>query len=135
MYAQLGCSSMVISFHVYFLEAHRSIILQRINMSYAWISLLYDIIFFFFFKFFNLRIIDLQNCVVFCHTSTRVSHRYTHVPSLPDLRPSPSSPHFSLLKSPCFSSLRLYDIFLRARIYLLEVPSFIRCIMPYGLNK
>ena len=32
-------------------------------------------------------IIALQNFVVFCHTSTRISHQYTHVPSLPDLLP------------------------------------------------
>ena len=31
------------------------------------------------------RIIVLQNFVVFCHISTRISHRYTHVSSLPDL--------------------------------------------------
>ena len=43
--------------------------------------------FFLFFKFFNWRRIALQNVVVFCHTSTRISHRYTHVPSLPDLLP------------------------------------------------
>ena len=38
--------------------------------------------FFFFFLplylFFNWRIIALQNFVVFCQTSTRISHRYTH---------------------------------------------------------
>ena len=133
MYAQLGCSSVGISFHVYFLEAHHSIVRKRINMSYAWISLLYDILF--FSQFFNWRIIALQNCVVFCHTSTSVSHRYPRVPSLPDLHLSPSSPLFSLSQSPCFSSLSLYDTFLRARIYLLEAPPFTRSIMPYGLNK
>ena len=35
--------------------------------------------------FFNGKIIALQNFVVFCHTSTRISHRYTHVPSLLNL--------------------------------------------------
>ena len=35
--------------------------------------------------FFNWRIIALQNFVVFCHTSPRISHRYMHVPCLPDL--------------------------------------------------
>ena len=35
VYAQLGCSSVGISFHVYFLEAHHSIVRKRINMSYA----------------------------------------------------------------------------------------------------
>ena len=44
----------------------------------------------FFFKFiFNWRIITLQYCVGFCHTSTWISHRYTHVPFEP-----PSHAHF-----------------------------------------
>ena len=30
-------------------------------------------------NFFNWRIIALQNFVFFCHMSTRVSHRYTHI--------------------------------------------------------
>ena len=37
--------------------------------------------------FFNWRIIALQNFVIFCQTSTRVSHRYTPVPSLSNLPP------------------------------------------------
>jgi len=41
----------------------------------------------FFFNFFNWRIMALQYFVVFCHTSTRISHRYTHVPSHPNLPP------------------------------------------------
>ena len=32
--------------------------------------------------FFNWRIIALQNFVVFCQTSTWISHRYTYIPSL-----------------------------------------------------
>ena len=56
--------------------------------------------------FFNWRIIALQNFVVFCHTSTRISHRYTHVPFLPDLPPvSRPTPPFSLSQRPCLSSL------------------------------
>ena len=45
--------------------------------------------FFFFFFLFILswRIIALQNFVLFCHTSTRISHRYTHVSSLLKLPP------------------------------------------------
>ena len=35
----------------------------------------------------NWRIIALQNFVVFCQTSTRISHRYTHIPSLLNLPP------------------------------------------------
>ena len=37
--------------------------------------------------FFNWRIITLQNFVVFCQTSTWVSHRYTYVSSLLNLPP------------------------------------------------
>ena len=57
-----------------------------------------------FLKFFNWRIIALQNLVVFCHTSTRIIHRSTHVPSLQTSLPSPTPP-FSLWQSPCLSSL------------------------------
>ena len=47
-----------------------------------------------------------KNFVVFCHTSTRISHRHTCVPSLPDLPPiSFPTPPFSLSQSPCLSSL------------------------------
>ena len=38
-------------------------------------------------KIFNWRIIALQNFVVFCHTSTRIKHKYTHVLSRPALPP------------------------------------------------
>ena len=37
--------------------------------------------------FFNWRIIALQNFVVFCQTSTWISHRYTYVPFLLNLPP------------------------------------------------
>ena len=51
-------------------------------------------------------IVALQNFVVFCHSSTRISHRYTHVPSLPDISPiSLSTSPFSLSQSPCLTSL------------------------------
>ena len=47
------------------------------------------IFFILFFKIylFNWRIIVLQYCDGFCHTSTRISHRYTRVPHI--LNPSP----------------------------------------------
>ena len=49
----------------------------------------------FFFKFiFNWRIIALQYCVGFCHTSTWISHRYTYIPSLLNF---PSHVHNSCL--------------------------------------
>ena len=37
---------------------------------------------------FNWRIIALQCYIGFCHTSTRINHRYTHVPSLLNLPPT-----------------------------------------------
>ena len=37
---------------------------------------------------FNWRIITLQYCVDFCHTSTWIKHRYTCVPSLLNLSPT-----------------------------------------------
>ena len=39
-------------------------------------------VFFFSLFIFNWRITALQYCAAFCHTSTWVSHSYTHVPSL-----------------------------------------------------
>ena len=36
---------------------------------------------------FNWRIIALQYCAAFCHTSTRISHRYIYIPSLFNLSP------------------------------------------------
>ena len=36
------------------------------------------------------KIAALQCCVGFCHTSTRIHHRYTHVPSLPRPRSIPT---------------------------------------------
>ena len=59
-----------------------------------------------FFIFLNWRIIALQNCVVFCQTSTWISHRYIHAPSLelPSHLSPPSHPS-RLIQSPCLSSL------------------------------
>ena len=67
---------------------------HRVTKSWTWLNdwagtlTLY---LFFLIYFFNWRIIALQNSVVFCHTSIRIIHRYTHVPSLPNL-PSISLP-------------------------------------------
>ena len=57
-----------------------------------------------FFSFFYWRIIALQNFVVFCQTSTWISHRDTYIPSLLNLPPisSPSYPS-RLIQSPCLS--------------------------------
>ena len=44
--------------------------------------------------------------MVFCHPSKRISHRYTHIPSLPDSPPFfLPSPPISLSQSPSLSSL------------------------------
>ena len=53
-------------------KCHKNLHLKKINLVFNW------------------RIIALQNFVVFCKTSARISHRYTRVPSLPS--PSPSRP-------------------------------------------
>ena len=59
--------------------------------------------FFFAILFFKWRIIALWSSVIFCQTSTRISHRYTHVPSLPNL-PSVSLPipRFWIVSQPLF---------------------------------
>ena len=55
---------------------------------------------------FNWRIISLQYCVGFCHTSTWISHRDTYIPFLLTLLPSshPLAPS-RLLQGPSLSSL------------------------------
>ena len=66
---------------------------------------------FFFNLFFYWRIIALQNFVVFCQTSTWMSHRYTYIPSLLNLLPSPSPSHPSrLIHSPYLSFLARQQI-------------------------
>ena len=59
-------------------------VVQQVNQLYVYI---YPFFIFLMYLFFNWRIIALQNFVVFCHTSTRLSHRYIHVPSLLNLPP------------------------------------------------
>ena len=67
------------------------------------ISVYREILFFFSlfsFKissFFNWRIIALQNCVVFCQTSTWISHRYTNIPSFSNLPPTSLHWHRALV--------------------------------------
>ena len=60
-----------------------------------------------FFKIiFNLRVIALQYCVGFCHTSTWISHKYTYFPSFLNFPPPPTPSHLSRLsQSPGLSSL------------------------------
>ena len=59
---------------------------------------------FFLLLFFNWRIITLQNFVVFCQTSTWISHRYTYIPSCFE-PPSHLSHPSTLVQSPCLSFL------------------------------
>ena len=47
---------------------------------------------------FSWRIIALQCCVGFCHTSAWISHRYKDVPSLMNLPPTPPPPPIPLLQ-------------------------------------
>ena len=51
-----------------------------------------------FLFFFNWRIIAFQNFVVFCHTSTRISHRYTYPCPLTPKAPSHLPTHPTLLE-------------------------------------
>ena len=68
-----------------------------------------DFFFFFFFFFATFLIIALQNFVVFCQTSTRISHRYTHLPSLPNLPPiSLPIPPFQIVTEPLFKFPKSY---------------------------
>ena len=55
--------------------------------------------------FFNWRMTALQNFVVFCQLSTLISHRYSYVPSLLNLPPTPLPYLSRLLQRPCLSSL------------------------------
>ena len=53
---------------------------------------------------FNWRIMALQCCIGFCHTSPWVSHRYTYDPSL--VNPPPTSPHpLACRRAPGLSAL------------------------------
>ena len=50
-----------------------------------------------------------QNFVVFCHTSTKISHRYTHLPSLLNLSLiSLLTPLFWIVTEPLFESPESY---------------------------
>ena len=72
------------------------------NLVFGWQFFSTIIFFLLFIYIFNWRIIALQYFVVFCHTSTRISHSYIHVPFPPK---SPSHPIYPSSLSPCLSSL------------------------------
>ena len=68
----------------------------------------------------NWRIIALQYCDGFCHISTRISHRYTYVPSLPP--PTPSHPsrvsQSAGLSSLCYTANSLWLSVLHMVVYI-----------------
>ena len=73
----------------------------------------------FVFKHVNWRIIALQNFVVFCHISTRISHRYTHVPSFPNPPSSPCPPHPSACpRAPVWVLWAIQRIPIGSRFYI-----------------
>ena len=97
----LGCVILIL-YHwiwllVFYLGILASVFINSVNLLFS---------LFCHFIFFNWRIIALQNFVVFCHIPVRISHRYTHVPSLLSLPPISLPSHPSRWsQSPCLSSL------------------------------
>ena len=88
----------------------------------------------FLFSFvFNWKIIALQYCVSFCHTSTWISHKYAYVPSLLNLPPiqlsippsrSSPGPSFGFLVS--FSKFPLAIYFAYGNVYVsMLLPQFV----------
>ena len=59
--------------------------------------------------FFYWRIIALQNFISFCQTSTWISHRYTYIPSLMNLPPSPSPSPLGWYRAPVWVSWAILD--------------------------
>ena len=51
--------------------------------------------------FFNWKKIALQCCVVFCRTTMRIGHNYTHIPSLPSSHHPPLGHHRTPGWGPC----------------------------------
>ena len=90
---------------------------------------------------FNWRIIALQYCVHFCQISTRISHRYTYVPSLLNLPPN-TDPfplllgcHRALFELPESHSkfpLAIYFIFCNVYVSVLCSP-YIPPVLYFGL--
>ena len=67
-----------------------------------------------FINFFNWRITALQNFVVFCQTSTWISHRYTYVPFLLNFPPTSHPIHPSRWSEHWFELPESYRKFPRA---------------------
>ena len=99
-----------------------------IRMSYIIVS--YKRSCFFMLNFFlNWRIIDLQYCVVFCCTSTWISHRCTYDPSFLNLPPTshPFPPHPTPLgchRAPVWASCIIQQISTGYLLYMWEYICF-----------
>ena len=80
-----------------YLTSHSKMSNSRWVITPSWLSLsfFYFLFLLFQFFFFNWRIVAVENFVVFCHASMRISCRFTLVPSLPTSLPSPSPSHHS----------------------------------------
>ena len=83
-------------------------ILSRFPCALQWVLVEYILYFFIF----NWRIITLYSSDGFCHRSTWISHRHTHVPSFLNLTPTPSPFHPSrVLQSTGFEFPASYSKF------------------------
>ena len=94
----------------------KSFLWLYLDLAFLKKSILYWGIVTFAFKknslFFNWRIIALQNFAVFCQTSTWISHRYTYIPSLLNLRPIslPTPPLLGWYRAPVWVSWAIQQI-------------------------
>ena len=66
-------------------KSHTSSFIRMLVMLLFYVLVMYSFSSFIF----NWRIIVLQCCFGFCHTTTWISHKYTYIPSLLNLPPTP----------------------------------------------
>ena len=86
------------------------------------------------FYFFKLKIFALQNFVVYCHTSTRITHKCTHVPSLPNLHfISLSIPPFSIVTEPLSEFPKSYSKFSLATYFTYGGVCVFMLLFPFTL--
>ena len=83
-------------------------------------------------KYNDCRTTALQYCVGLCHSSTRISHRYTYVPSLLNPLPSPIPSHSSRLSQ----STGLNSLSYTANFHLLSTLYMVMYMFPcYSPNS